>query len=253
MYKLFLPSENSALSEACCTVPAELCAVGFQCAGNTHFLPSANSLIRQMSNKNTQCTDLMSQLGMITEAGESAPNSDLGNKDPRPPLQSDDIIFRQELQSLSLLSVHCSPWGSSVTCEQQGSGSQRELPKGNPLWMPAGFLDGSLVDAVAAVRLREGASSARCSPFPFWLRLPAAGVRRDCWELAVGFSQGLMFLRNSYSGNPTAQVRERAALDRAVGCSRGTEEAWLALSPVTLTGWLVQSQLVHAHMHWGFV
>lgn len=70
MYELFLLSGNSALSEACCIVPVEFCITGFQCAGNTHSLPSANSPVRQMSNKNTQCTDLMSRLRVITEAGD---------------------------------------------------------------------------------------------------------------------------------------------------------------------------------------
>lgn len=94
MYELFLPSENPAPSEARCTVPVELCITGFQSTGNTHFLPSANSPIRQMSNKNTQCTDLMSQLRVITEAGEPLPCSALGNKDLHPPLQSNYLLFR---------------------------------------------------------------------------------------------------------------------------------------------------------------
>lgn len=106
MYELFLPSENPALSEACCIVPVEFCITGFQCTGNARFLPSANSPLRQMSNKNTQCTDLLSQLRAVTEAGESLPSSGLGNKDPRPPLQSDYFIFRQGLQLLSIVSGH---------------------------------------------------------------------------------------------------------------------------------------------------
>lgn len=50
VYKLFLPSENSTLAEACCSVSVEFCIIGFKYIGNAHFLASADTLIRQTSN-----------------------------------------------------------------------------------------------------------------------------------------------------------------------------------------------------------
>lgn len=93
--QLFLPSENSTLAEACCSVSVEFCIIGFKYIGNAQFLASANILIRQRSNKNIPCTDLVSWLRMITEAGQLVRrnNSVLQNKDLHPPIQSDLFFF----------------------------------------------------------------------------------------------------------------------------------------------------------------
>jgi len=105
VYKLFLPSENSALAEACCSVSVEFCIIGFKYIGHAHFLASANVLIRQTSNHNIPCTDLVSRLRMITEAGQSVRkyNSVLRNKDLHPSVQSDYYFF---FQARSAVMVH---------------------------------------------------------------------------------------------------------------------------------------------------
>ncbi|XP_040434601.1 NAD-dependent malic enzyme, mitochondrial isoform X3 [Falco naumanni] len=53
-----------------------------------------SSLIRQMSNKNIPCADLVSRLRLITEAGQSVSkyNSVLQNKDLHPSVQSDCVF-----------------------------------------------------------------------------------------------------------------------------------------------------------------
>lgn len=108
MYKLFLPFENSTLAEACGSVSVEFCIIGFKYIGNARFLTSANVLIRQTSNKNIPCTDLVSRLIMITEARQSVHKygSVLQNKDLHPSIQSDYFFFRQEVQSWFIISGH---------------------------------------------------------------------------------------------------------------------------------------------------